>query len=79
MSALLTTKQAHCVMAGSGRVLERGECLVGLESLTNVLGALVANFVAHKTVRAKQGSPQTVSPLLTTKQAHLAFGMVART
>eukprot|EP00962_Isochrysis_galbana_P002849 scaffold787_cov115-Isochrysis_galbana.AAC.1 len=38
-------------MAGSGRVLERGECLVGLESLTNMLGALVTNFVVHKTVK----------------------------
>jgi len=47
MTALLTTKRAHFGVGwwGSERALECGECIVDLESLANVLGALVANFV----------------------------------
>jgi len=54
---------------GSKRALERGECLVVLDALADVLGALVANSVVPKTVRAKQGGTKHFQPLLTTKQA----------
>jgi len=61
---LVTTKQAHSELGwwGSERALERGECLVDLESLANVLGALVANSVVPKTVRAKQGASPIYQP-----------------
>jgi hypothetical protein len=68
---LLTTKRAHFDLGGrrSGRALERGECRVHLESLTDVLGTLIAKIIAQKTARAKQGAIMDVSPLLTTRAA----------
>eukprot|EP00962_Isochrysis_galbana_P028795 scaffold9130_cov124-Isochrysis_galbana.AAC.2 len=74
VSPLLTTKQAHSELGwwGSERALERGEHRVALETLADVLGALVANTVGVKTVRAKQGGKAPRQPLLTTKRAHFA-------
>eukprot|EP00962_Isochrysis_galbana_P011945 scaffold3362_cov121-Isochrysis_galbana.AAC.6 len=73
---LLTTKRAHlaAVARGNGRALERGEHLVDLESLTDVLGALNPNPVPSETARAKQGGTTNCQPLLTTKQAHSELG-----
>eukprot|EP00962_Isochrysis_galbana_P028798 scaffold9130_cov124-Isochrysis_galbana.AAC.5 len=61
---LLTTKQAHSELGwwGSERAHERGEYLVALETLADVLGALIANTVGVKTVRAKQGAITAVGP-----------------
>jgi hypothetical protein len=60
---------------GSGHALQKGESLVHLESLADVLGACGVDAVAPKPVRIKQGAIMDVrAPLLTTKQAHLAWG-----
>eukprot|EP00962_Isochrysis_galbana_P016120 scaffold4613_cov129-Isochrysis_galbana.AAC.15 len=61
---LQTIKRAHFGLGwwGSERALEGGECLVDLESLADVLGALVANFIFRKTVRANKEQTHTVSP-----------------
>jgi hypothetical protein len=63
------------VKGRSGRALERGECLVDLEGLADVLGAFCTDAIPSKTARAKQGAFTGVSaPLLTTKQAHSTWG-----
>eukprot|EP00962_Isochrysis_galbana_P011943 scaffold3362_cov121-Isochrysis_galbana.AAC.4 len=73
---LLTTKRAHFGLRWweRGCALDRGECLVGLESLADMLGARVANFVDLKTVKVKEGATTNCQPLLTTKQAHFGWG-----
>eukprot|EP00962_Isochrysis_galbana_P016125 scaffold4613_cov129-Isochrysis_galbana.AAC.20 len=73
---LLTRKRAHSELGwwGSERALECGKCLVDLEGLANVLGALVANFVVLETARVKQGATTTCQPLLTRKRAHSELG-----
>eukprot|EP00962_Isochrysis_galbana_P011941 scaffold3362_cov121-Isochrysis_galbana.AAC.2 len=73
---LLTTKRAHFGLTWweRGCALERGECLVHLESLANMLGARVANFVPLKTVKVKPGATTNCQPLLTTKQSHSELG-----
>eukprot|EP00962_Isochrysis_galbana_P016119 scaffold4613_cov129-Isochrysis_galbana.AAC.14 len=72
MSALLTRKRAHFDLGWlrNQRALECGERHVALEGLANVLGTLVADFVALKTVRAEQRAATHCQPLLTTKRAH---------
>jgi hypothetical protein len=48
---------------GSERALERGECLVDLEGLANILGSSVADLIVVKSARPnQQGEPQIVSP-----------------